>query len=73
MAAALLEIWLARKIAVGTGCFEAQFALGITCAVLRGMVGCFQCKRRAVLFRALQSCTSSQWQCRTAFYSILAQ
>jgi hypothetical protein len=60
MATAVADLWLARESTVGTGCFDALFALGITCVVLRGMVGCLQCKRRAVLFRALQFCASSQ-------------
>jgi hypothetical protein len=60
MATTLAQSWLAGASTVRTGCFDALFALGLTCVVLRGMVGCFQCKRRAVLFSALNFCVSSQ-------------
>jgi hypothetical protein len=55
------------------GCSHALFALGLMRAVSGAVVGCSQCKRRAVLFWALPFCTGGQWTRRIAFYSILAQ
>jgi hypothetical protein len=54
-------------------CFYALFALGLMRVMSDAVVGCFPCKRRAVLFWALPFCAFGQWTRRTAFYSILAQ